>query len=99
VAARTEGDNNVARMREGRRTAYVEAAVRHAIERVATASEGQRNDTLNSATYALARFIDTGDLVPTEIADALAIAARHAAMPFREVQATIASALRAREAK
>ena len=87
---------NAAAMPEGRRRRYAEAALRRSVEQVATAAQGQRNDTLNRACFGLARFIGTGDLAPAEVADALATAARHAAMPFPEVRATLASALRAR---
>jgi hypothetical protein len=92
------GSVNHVGLPEGRRRAYAEAALRHAVEEVATSQEGQRNDTLNATTFALARFIGTGDLAPAEIADALAVAGRRAGMPIREMQATLASALRARGA-
>jgi hypothetical protein len=69
------------------------AALRRAVERVAVAPEGQRNDTLNRETFALARFLAEGALAPAEIADALAIAARHAGLSARETAATLVSAL------
>jgi hypothetical protein len=87
---------NIIRGQSDLRRAYVEAALRRAVERVATAREGHRNDTLNASAFGLTRFISAGDLAPAEIADALAVAARYAGMLFREVQATLASALSAR---
>lgn len=89
---------DAAAMPDGRRRRYAEGALRRSVEQVATAAQGQRNDTLNRACFGLARFIDAGDLAPSEVADALAVAARQAAMPFPEVRATLASALRARRA-
>ncbi|MBV8401509.1 MAG: hypothetical protein JOZ17_22720 [Acetobacteraceae bacterium] len=49
---------------------------------------------LNRACFSLSRFVpDT--LEASEVAEALAIAARHAGLSHRETVATIASALRA----
>lgn len=74
---------------------YAVAALRRAVEQVATAPAGQRNATLNSATWRVARFISTGQLQPGEIADALAHAGRVAGLDRMEVQRTLASALAA----
>jgi hypothetical protein len=74
---------------------YAVGALRRAAERVALASEGTRNDTLNRECFVLARFIGDGLLTPGEIAEALAIAARHAGLTQTETARTLASALRA----
>ena len=73
---------------------YALAALRNAIQRVAAAPQGSRNHALNCAAYALCRLAPAA-LDHAEIADALAVAARHAGLPAREVAATLASALHA----
>lgn len=74
---------------------YAVAALRRAVQQVATAPAGQRNSTLNAATWSLARFISDGQLQPSEIAEALAHAGRVAGLERMEVQRTLASALAA----
>jgi hypothetical protein len=59
---------------------------------------GQRNDVLNKTLFSLMRLARDGDLTTREIADCLAIAARHAGLAAPEVQATMRSALRAASA-
>jgi hypothetical protein len=71
---------------DDKRRRYAIAGLRHAVERVATAPDGTRNDTLNRETFGLARFLSDGSL---------AIAARHAGLGPAETAATLASALRA----
>ncbi len=73
---------------------YALAALRNAVDRVASAGDGMRNATLNAECFALSRFIP-GILTPSEVADALAVAARHAGLTTRETIATLTSALRA----
>ncbi len=75
---------------------YANAALRHAIQAVACAGEGTRNETLNREAFSLARFISTGDLPVQVIAKALATAALAAGLTSREITATLTSALRAR---
>lgn len=82
--------------RKGRR--YARAALRSAIERVATAAPGTRNQTLNAETFQMLRFAATGDLTAGEIAEAMAHAAIAAGLERREVEATLRSALSARRA-
>jgi hypothetical protein len=77
----------------GRR--YAVGALRRAAERVTLASEGTRNDTLNRECFALARFVGNGLLTHSEIAESLAVAARHAGLTQTETARTLASALRA----
>ena len=74
---------------------YALAALRNAIGRVAGAGEGSRNIKLNSEAFALARFVRNGALSIDEVAEALAVAARHAGLPPRETVATLTSAMRA----
>lgn len=76
---------------------YLAAALRRAVERVGAAREGQRNDTLNTEAFGLARLIGAG-LTEAEIAVCLAAAAHVAGLPQREALTTINSAIRARSA-
>ena len=78
-----------------RARAYAEAAMRRAIERVATAAPGSRNSRLNIETFALARFVADGSLTAAEIVFAMTSAAAAAGLDGREVAATLKSALRA----
>jgi hypothetical protein len=82
-----------------RRRQYAEAALRNAIGRVASAREGQRNDTLNKTMFSLVRLARSGDLTMREIADCMAVAARHAGLTASEVQGTLRSVLRSAGAK
>lgn len=75
---------------------YALGALRKGVERVASAGEGQRNHTLNVEAFNLGRFLEAGDLTPSEIASALAAAASHAGLNMRETEKTLTSALRAR---
>ncbi|HXF37409.1 MAG TPA: bifunctional DNA primase/polymerase [Actinomycetota bacterium] len=82
--------------RRGGRSRYAEAALRREAEAVAAAPQGTRNDTLNKAAYALARFVRTGELSATEVGEALLRAAVAAGLPEREAERTILSGLRGR---
>lgn len=75
---------------------YVEAALRDATIRVATALEGQRNDTLNREVFAMLRFVADGSLDAADVALAMAQAGRQAGLEQPEIQSTLTSALRAR---
>jgi hypothetical protein len=79
----------------GARRRYALAALRRAADRAATAPQGQRNDTLNTETFSLTRFLSEGALNVTEVATAMAYAARQAGLLPLEVKATLASALAA----
>ncbi len=72
---------------------YAVAALRRAVEQVAAAPAGTRNSTLNTAAWSVSRFISSGQLQPSEIAEALAHAGRVAGLDRMEVQRTLASAL------
>jgi len=75
---------------------YAAGAVRAAIQSVLTAPQGRRNDTLNGEVYSLARFVPQGLLTAGQIAQAMAAAGLQAGLNQREIEKTIASALRAR---
>jgi len=75
---------------------YVARALERAYDAVSFAGEGCRNDTLNRETYALARFVRDGVLRESEISNAMTSAALSAGLEPREIEATIASAFRAR---
>jgi Bifunctional DNA primase/polymerase, N-terminal len=77
------------------RRRYALAALRRAAHRAATAPQGQRNDTLNTETFSLTRFLAEGTLDATEVATSMAYAARQAGLLPSEVKATLASALAA----
>jgi hypothetical protein len=98
IAAVWPISNDIANANPTRRRRYAEAALRNAIGRVACAQEGTRNDTLNRETHGLMQLACAGDLGMREIAEAMAIAARHAGLPAPEVRATLRSALRVGEA-
>ena len=90
-AAPWSGDDQRAR-------AYGMAALRRAVERMATAAPGTRNATLNRETYGLLRLTSTGGLHAGEIAEAMAHAAIAAGLERREIETTLRSALSARRA-
>jgi hypothetical protein len=79
----------------GDRRRYALAALRHAADRAARAPQGRRNDTLNTETFNLRRFLAEGTLDATEVATAMAYASRQAGLPPLEIKATLASALAA----
>lgn len=74
---------------------YVAGALRRGIERVATAPEGRRNETLNAETFALARLALDADI----LAEAMLAAARACGLPEFEARRTIQSALTARRGR
>jgi hypothetical protein len=75
---------------------YALAALRNAVERVASARLGARNNTLNSETFALRRLSADGSLTVHEIACAMTVAALRAGLDRSEIRSTLTSALRAR---
>jgi hypothetical protein len=76
--------------------AYVQAALEREVEAVATSAEGARNDTLNRSAYALARFVQSGQLEASAFVDALTAAASRTGLPETEIRRTLASALQGR---
>lgn len=75
---------------------YADAAMARAIREVASAAPGTRNASLNAATFSLLRLVETGAVTAREIAGAMAHAGAAAGLPPREIETTLASALRAR---
>jgi putative DNA primase/helicase len=72
-------------------TAYGMGVLRHALDRVARAAEGERNSTLNLEAFALGQWIGGGEVDPRGVAEALEAACPD---PDREkTQATIRRAL------
>jgi hypothetical protein len=75
---------------------YAIAALRNAVQRVATAPQGARNCTLNAQAFALRRFVAIGSLGVSEIAYAMATAAEQVGLDRIEIRSTLSSALRVR---
>ncbi len=63
---------------------------------VAIAGRGRRNEALNRGAYALLRFVASGELPAEPVLQGLRAAALHAGLAGQEIEATIASAARAR---
>jgi hypothetical protein len=78
-----------------RGTGYAAMALRRAVEAVARAAPGTRNDTLNREAFTLSRFARNGELDPQTIANALAVAGMASGLCGAEIAATLASAFRA----
>ena len=74
---------------------YAYAALRRAVEAVASAAPGTRNDVLNLEAFCLARFVESHELDQRGLANALATAARHCGLADDEIQGTLTSAFRA----
>lgn len=79
-----------------RRRAYVIAAIEREATELASTPPGGRNNRLNEAAYALARFVATGEARADKLADLLADAARTAGLDDFEIDRTIKSAFEAR---
>jgi hypothetical protein len=74
---------------------YGLAALREESARVAAASEGTRNDTLNRAAFSLGQLVAAGCLPGSAVIDSLADAARESGLPEREANRTINSGMTA----
>jgi hypothetical protein len=79
----------------GPHNAYVAAAVKGELDRVAHAQNGTRNATLNAAAFALGTLVGAGELTYSEAEQALTTAGRHAGLPDGEIAATVRSGLTA----
>lgn len=75
--------------------AYIRAAMEAECAAVASAPEGCRNDTLNRAAHALARFVEDG-ADPYDLARNLAYAAKCSGLGAEEIRGTIKSAFASR---
>ena len=72
---------------------YGQAALAGEVQRVRTAGDGTRNDTLNRAAFSLGQLVAGGELTEAEVRDELTDAARTAGLNDREISATLASGL------
>ncbi len=72
---------------------YVKQAIDLECEAIAKASEGQRNDTLNRASFNLGTLIGGGYVERSVIEDALTAAAEQAGLSTSEITATLRSGL------
>lgn len=77
---------------------YIVRAIEDECLAVAHAPEGMRNDRLNRAAFALARFVASGQAHEGPVRQALELAATHAGLTQREIRRTLDSAFRARSA-
>jgi hypothetical protein len=75
------------------RPGYGSAALRDEAAKVATAANGQRNDTLNVAAFRLGQLVHAGHLDENAVRDELTTAALTAGLDGRETERTIASGL------
>lgn len=73
-------------------SAYAAAAFRNEVQRVLEAQEGERNDTLNQATFSLWQLVLAGLLDHIKVEDALMRAAMRVGLSRLEARTTIASA-------
>jgi hypothetical protein len=72
-------------------TAYGQRALEQEITAVTLAVEGTRNDTLNTASFALGQLVSGGEIDHHDAYASLTAAARAAGLPQAESQKTIAS--------
>lgn len=75
---------------------YIDSACRNELRKVAHATNGSRNETLNRAAFAIGRFTAAGRLVEEEVVNRLLHAALAAGLDEHEARRTIQSALDAR---
>jgi len=76
-------------------TPYGRAALRNELARLAQAPEGDRNNVLNRAAFALGKLAAAGHLPEGTVLGLLTIVAANTGLGEREVERTIASGLRA----
>lgn len=88
----TQGDNRDL-------SPYVKAAVKSEIQRVSSAVNGTRNNTLNEAAFALGTLVGTGELDEGDAVRELLNAANQNGIPAREASRTITSGLAAGKGK
>lgn len=78
----------------GRKDKYTEAALRKAIDAIAGAPEGARNNVLNKEAFSLAGLVASGELDEGRVREALLDAADVAGLKPAEARKTIESGLR-----
>jgi len=76
---------------------YADKALESACAKVASASEGTRNDTLNRQAFGIGQLVGATLLERAEVENALAAAAIVAGLPEPEIRATVRSGLDAGE--
>lgn len=76
-------------------TSYGRTALHNACQQIGTAVEGERNHTLNRATYSIGRLIAGAEVVEAEAVTALTTAALKAGLGERETKRTIESGIEA----
>ncbi|MEV8065292.1 bifunctional DNA primase/polymerase [Streptomyces sp. NPDC085995] len=76
-------------------TGYVAAALHNEIQRVLDAHPGTRNDALVRASFSLAQLTAGGHLPAAIAVEALYAAGQSVGLPYREVEATVTSGMRA----
>lgn len=86
-------DSTPPRFRPDVTTSYGQAALEAELERLASAPEGTRNDTLNKVTFALGQLVAGGELDQDTILDLLLKTAVDIGLPEREARKTIESGL------
>lgn len=79
----------------GERHPYVERALESELATLAQAREGQRNDKLNNAAFALGQFVGAGLLTRPEVEAMLTSTAQALGLGETEIQKTIKSGLEA----
>lgn len=75
--------------------AYAEAALARELAKLARATDGTRNNTLNAAAFRLAKYVAAGTLARDLVEPALSALAVEIGLSAREAQATVASGLTA----
>lgn len=83
------------RQSASRREAYVRAAINAETAKVLSAPEGQRNDTLNEAAFALGQLVGGGEIGEAEIERDLTDAGAAAGLTATEVRKTVRSGIEA----
>jgi hypothetical protein len=76
-------------------TAYALAALRNECERMATAVDGTRHDTLNKAVFSLGQLVGAGLLPELAVIASLTDAARASGLPDRDIPRIIRSGMEA----
>ena len=77
------------------RTAYAQAALERELGRLARAQEGERNETLNKAAFALGQLVAGGELSRPEVEGGLLAAALECGLGEAEARRTLRSGLEA----
>ena len=93
------GDSFARPYATGHGSGYAQTALNQEIQRVMSAVEGTRNDTLNRAAFSLGQLVAAGELDRDQVERELTAAAELVGLQPREIQRTIASGLSGGHAK